>query len=63
MNEILQVLGFVFLASFSIWGLLSCGEEMGRNEIKKEAVRRGYGKFVIIDTEDGESEFKWNDEV
>lgn len=37
-----------------------CGEDMGKNKVREEAIKRGYGTWNVIN-ESGKTEFKWKD--
>lgn len=37
------------------------GREDEKNKWQKEAIKRGFGEFVIIDKTTGESEFRWKE--
>lgn len=59
-----NVAAFVFLLviafSFCMF-MRSCGKEVGRQEIRSEAIKREYASYRC-DKETGTCEFKWNNE-
>lgn len=50
---------FFSLVCFGI--IRECGKDVGREEIRTEAIKRGYASYPC-DREHGTCDFKWNDE-
>ena len=54
------VMGFFIGGLFFCWMIISSCQSFIK-DIKKEAIERGYASIIVVDSLEGNTEFRWKD--